>query len=148
MDCSTDCSMDSPGTLKDLHQYQNAKKSILQHSDLSMVQLSHQHMTTQKTHCYCSVTNSWPALCDPMNWRRPGFPDLNYLPEFAQTLVHCVDDAIQSFHPLLPPSHPALYLSWHEGLLQWVRSSYQVTKVLELQLQHQSFQRIFRINFL
>ena len=57
-------------------------------------------------------------------------------------------DTIQSSHPLLSPSSPTLNLSQHEGLFQWVRSSHQVAKVLELQLQHQSFQRIFRTDFL
>ena len=57
-------------------------------------------------------------------------------------------DAIQPSHPLLPPSPPALNLSKHQGLFQWVSSWYQVAKVLELQLQHQSFQWIFRVDFL
>ena len=67
------------------------------------------------------------------------------LPEFAQIHVHWVHDAIQPSHPLSPPS-PAFYLSQHQGLLQWVGSSNQVADVLELQ--HQSFQWIFRTNFL
>ena len=63
---------------------------------------------------------------------------LHYLPEFAQTQVHWVSDAIHPSHPLSHPSPPALNLSQHQGLFQWVSSSHQVTKVLELQLQHQS----------
>ena len=70
---------------------------------------------------------------------------LHYLPEFAQTRVHWVGDAIQSSHPLSAPS-PVFSLSQHQGLFQWIRSSHQVTKVLELQ--HQSFQWIFRVDFL
>ena len=66
----------------------------------------------------------------------------------AQTHVHCVDDAIQSSRPLSPPSPPALSLFQHRDLFQWVSSSHQVTKILELQLQHQSFQWIFRVDFL
>ena len=72
----------------------------------------------------------------------PGFRVLHYLPEFAQTHVHWVDDAIQLSHPLSPTSPPALNLSQH----QWVGSSYQLAKVLELQ--RQPFQWIFRVDFL
>ena len=73
-------------------------------------------------------------------------PVLHYLPEFAQTHVHWVSDAIQPSHPLSPPSSPALSISQHQSLFQWVGSSRQVAKVLELQ--HQSFQWIFRVDFL
>ena len=62
------------------------------------------------------------------------------LPESTQTHVHWVGDAIQPSHPLSSPSPPALTLSEHQGLFQWVSSSHQVAKVLEFQLQHQSFQ--------
>ena len=91
-----------------------------------------------------SVAKLWLTLCEPMDCSIPGFPVLHYLPEFAQTHVHWVGDAIQPSHPLLLPS-PALNLAQHLGLFQWVSSSHQVTKVLELQ--HQSFQWIFRVNF-
>ena len=74
------------------------------------------------------------------------FPVLRYLPEFAQTHVSWVGDVIQPSHPLLPPSSPSLILSQHQGLYLWVCSPHQVTKVLELQ--HQFFQWIFRIDFL
>ena len=80
-----------------------------------------------------------------MDCGTPDFPVLYYFPEFAQTHVHWVGDAIQPSHPLLPPSPHSLSLSQHQGLFQWVSSSHQVAKVLEFQLQHQSFQRIFRI---
>ena len=66
---------------------------------------------------------------------------------FAQTHAHWVGDAIQSSHPLSPSSPPALNFSQHQGLFKWV-SSHQVAKVLELQLQHQSFQWIVMIDFL
>ena len=78
----------------------------------------------------------------------PGFPILHCHPRFAQTFVPWVSDAIWLSYPLLPPSPPAFNLSQHQGLFQWVGSSHQVTKELELQLQHQSFQWIFRIDFL
>ena len=89
--------------------------------------------------CCCLVTQSCPTLCDPVDGSMPGFPVLYYLPRFAQTHVHWVDDAIQQFL-LSPPSFLNLNLSQHQGLFQWVSSSNQVVKVLELQLQHQSFQ--------
>ena len=94
---------------------------------------------------YISVAKWCLTLCNPMDCSIPGFPVLHYLPEFAQTHVHWVGDAIQPSHPLLLPS-PALNLAQHLGLFQWVSSSHQVTKVLELQ--HQSFQWIFRTDFL
>ena len=86
-------------------------------------------------------------LCDPMDCSTPGLPDSQYLTEFAQTHVHWVNDAIQPSHPLSPPS-PAFSLSQHQGLFPWVSSLHQVAKVLELQVQHQSFQRIFRVDLL
>ena len=80
----------------------------------------------------------------------PGFPVHYQLAEhqLAQTHVHRVSDAIQPSHPLLSPSPPAFDLSQHQDLFQWVSSSHQMAKVLELQLQHQSFQWIFRVDFL
>ena len=69
------------------------------------------------------------------------------LPKSTQTHVHWVGDSIQPSHPLLSPSPPALNLSQHQGLFKWVSSSHQVAKVLEFQLQHQSFQWIFRADF-
>ena len=88
----------------------------------------------------CSVLQSCPTLRDLMDCSTPGFPVFHHLPESAQTHMHSVDDAIQPSYPLLPPSPPALNLSQHQGLFQWVGSSHKVAKVLERQLQHQSFQ--------
>ena len=96
----------------------------------------------------CSVTQSYWTLCNPMDCSMPGFPVLQYLLEFALTHVHWVYDAIQPSHRLLPSSPPALNLSQHQSLFQWVGSSQEVAKVLEFQLQHQSFQGIFRTDFL
>ena len=70
----------------------------------------------------------------------PGLPVHHQLPEFTQTHVHRVSDAIQPSHPLLSPSPPAPNPSQHQGLFQWVNSLHQVAKVLEYQLQHQSLQ--------
>ena len=96
----------------------------------------------------CSVIQLCLTLCDPMDCSMPGFPVLHYLPELTQTHVHWVGDAIQPSHPLSSPSPPALNLSHHQGLFQWVCSSHQVAKVLGLQLHHQSFQWIYRVDFL
>ena len=95
---------------------------------------------------FSSVAHSCPTLCDPMNRSTPGLPVHHQLPEFTQTPMHLVDNAIQPSHPLSSPSPPAFNLSPHQGLFQGVSSSHQVTKVLELQ--HLSFQRIFRTDFL
>ena len=89
---------------------------------------------------FSSVAQSCPTLCDPMNRSTPGFPVHHQLPEFTQTHIHRVGDAIQPSHPLSSPSPPALHLSQHQGLFKWVSSLNQVAKVLEFQLQHQSFQ--------
>ena len=82
----------------------------------------------------------------PMDCSTPGFPALHHLTELAQTHVHRVGDAIQPSHPLSSPSPPAFNLSQLPGFFQRVSSSHQVAKVLELQ--HQSFQWIFRTDFL
>jgi len=83
-----------------------------------------------------------------MDCSLPGFLVLHYLQECAQTHIHWVSDAIQSSHPVSPPSPPALNLTQPQGLFQWVSSLHQVVKVLELQLQHQFFQWIFKVNSL
>ena len=88
--------------------------------------------------CCCSVTQLY--LHDPMDCSTPGFPVLHQLPELAQTHVCRVCDAIQPSHPLSFPSPPALNLPQHQGLFQQFNSSQQVAKILELQLQYQSFQ--------
>ena len=89
---------------------------------------------------FSSVPQSCPTFCDPMNHSTPGLPVHHQLPEFTQTHVHWVGDAIQPSHPLSSSSPPAPNPSQHQGLFQWVNSSQEVAKVLEFQLQHQSFQ--------
>ena len=91
-----------------------------------------------------SVAQSCPTLCNPMDCGTPGFPVHHQLPELTQTHVHWVGDAIQSSHPLSSPFLPAFDLSQHQGLFQWVSFLHQVAKVLEFQLELQSFQWIFR----
>ena len=97
---------------------------------------------------FSSVTQLCPTLCDSMDCSTPGLPVHHKLPKFTQTHVHQVGDAIQPSHPLSSPSPPAPNPSQHQGLFQWVNSSHEVAKVLEFQLQHQSFQKIFRTDFL
>ena len=98
--------------------------------------------------CYCcSVAKACQTLCDPMDCSMPGFPILHHLLELAPH-SHWVGDAGQPSHPLMPFSPSALNLSQHQGLFQWVSSSHKMVKVLELQLQHQSFQWILRVDFL
>ena len=77
-------------------------------------------------------------LCDPMNRSMPGLPVHHQLPEFTQTHVHRISDAIKPSHPLSSPS-PAPNHSQHQSLFQWVNSLHQVAKELEFQLQYQSF---------
>ena len=96
---------------------------------------------------FSSVAQSCPALCDPMDCSMPGLPVHQQLPEFTETHVHWVSDAIQPSHPFLSPSPPTFNHSQHQGLFKWVSSSHQVAKVLEFQLQHQIFQWIFSIDF-
>ena len=91
-------------------------------------------------------TQSCPTLCDPKDCSMPGFP-VHHL-ELAQIHVHQVGNAIQPAHPLSSPSPPGFNLSQYQNLFWWVSSSHQVAKVLELQLQHQSIQWIFRTDFL
>ena len=80
------------------------------------------------------VAQSCPTPCDPMNHSMPGLPVHHQLPEFTQTHIHRVSDAIQPFHPLASPSPPAPNPSQHQGLFQWVNSSHEVAKLLEFQL--------------
>ena len=89
---------------------------------------------------FSSVAQSCPTPWNPMNHSSPGLPVHHQLPEFTQTHAHWVGDTIQPSHPLSSPSPPAPDPSQHQGLFQWVNSLHEVAKVLEFQLQHQSFQ--------
>ena len=104
--------------------------------------------------CWGPCVRSWLWLWDRKG-RLPGSSALwlcgssvvlHYLLEFAQIHFRGIGDAFQPSHPLLLPSSLAFNLSQHQGLFQWVSSFHQVTKVLELQCQ--SFQWIFRVDFL
>ena len=99
-------------------------------SDLTSKPLPHPVSTTLKV--FSSVQSlSCPTLCNPMNRSTPGLPVHHQLPEPTQTHVRRLNDAIQPSHPLSSPSLPALNLSQHQGLFQWVSSSHQVARVLE-----------------
>ena len=97
--------------------------------------------------CCSSVIQSFLTLCNPMDCSKPGIPVLHCLLVFAQTHVRWVSDAIQPTHPLPPPSF-AFHFSQHQGLSYWISFSHQMAKILELLLQYQSVQWIFRIDFL
>ena len=100
------------------------------------------------TRKFSSVAQSSPTHCDPMNRSTPGLSVHYQFRESTQTHVHWVGDAIQSSHPLSSPSPPALNLSQHQGLFQWVSSYHQVAKVLDFQLQYQSFKLTPRTDLL
>ena len=100
------------------------------------------YMYYQFSHSLVSDSRTpWTAAC------HASLPVHHQLPEPTQTHIHRISDAIQPSHPLSSPS-PTFNLSQHQALFQWVSSSHQVAKVLEFQLQHQSFQWIFRTDFL
>ena len=113
------------------------------HSNLKYFQLFIWQSTVMNGFvCFCcsSFAQLCLTLCDPTDYSTPGFPVLHYLPELAQTHVCWVSDVIQPSHPLSSPSPPAFDLSQHQGLFKQVSSSHQVSRVLELQLQHQSYE--------
>ena len=107
------------------------------------------HITIFQLNCiqFSSVTQSCPTLCNPMDCSIPDFPVHHQLLALAQIHIHWVSDAVQPSHPLSSPSPPAFNLSQHQGLFKWVSSLHQVAKVLEFQIQHQSFQWIFGLIF-
>ena len=122
------------------------------HMPVPKSQLSSEEMQTLLENIssvqFSSVTQSCPTLCNPMNHSTPGLTVHHQLPEPTQTHVHWVSDAIQPSHPLSSSSAPALNLSQHQSFFKWVISSHQVAKILEFQLQHQSFQRTSRTDLL
>ena len=101
-------------------------------------------------HVYCCCVVAWSclALCNSMDSSVPGLLVPHHPPDFAQAFIHWVCDAIQLSYPLPPLSPPPFNLSHHQGLLKWVGSLHQVSKVLEFQLQHLSFQWILRVDLL
>ena len=120
----------------------NSDRAVKWHND----RLLYVHLKNKTTSWVeiSSVTQSCPTLFDPMYCSTPRFPVHHQLSELTQTHIHQVSDAIQPSYLLSSPSLPAFNLYQHQGLFQWVNSSHQVAKVLEFQLQDQSFQWIFR----
>ena len=106
------------------------------------------HWRSSSSVQFSLITQSCPTPCDPVNHSTPGLPVHHQLLEFTQTHVHWVSDAIQPSHPLSSPSPPAPNPSQHQSLFQWVNSLHEVDKVLEFQLQHQSFQWTSRTDLL
>ena len=98
--------------------------------------------------CCCSVAQLCSVLCDPVDCNTSGFPVHHQLPEFSQTYVHWVGNAIQPSYPLLALLYLPSVFSSIRVFSQWVGSLNQMAKVLELQLQHQSFQWIFSVDFI
>ena len=88
----------------------------------------------------CPISNS---LC-PCGLQHARLPCPSPSPEVH---VHCFGDAVQPSHSLMPSSPSALNLSQHQGLFQWISCLHKITKILEFQLQHQSFQWVFRVDF-
>ena len=115
-------------SLRTKHIYDISQVLKLKQNVLKAIKFSH------------SVSQSCLTLCNPMDYSTPGFPVHHQLLELTQTHIHQVSDTIQPSHPLLSPSPPVFNLSQHQGLFKSVSSSHEVAKVLEFQLQHQSFQ--------
>ena len=95
-----------------------------------------------------TASQSCPTLCEPINCSTPGLSVHHLLLEFTQTHVHQVGDAIQPSHPLSSRFPPTPNPSQYQSLFQWVNSLYEVAKVLEFQLYHQSFQSTPRADLL
>ena len=117
-------------------------------ADLSSVSLPELSLLIFHLTQFSSVAQSCLTFCNPMYCSTPGLPVHHQLLEFIETHVHWVSDAIQPSHPLSSPSFPAFNLSQHQGLFKWVSFLHQVAQVLKFHLQHQSFQWIFRTDFL
>ena len=101
--------------------------------------------TNMRLCCCCSVTQSCPTLCDPMECSTPGLPVPHHLLKFAQFHVHCIGDAIQPFHPLMPSSPlSSIFPNIRDFSNESAFAS--ADKILEFQPQHQSFQWVFRVD--
>ena len=100
--------------------------SLKKNSNFGMIYIKHFQ--------FSSVAQSCLIVCDPMNRSTPGLPVHHQFPDFTQTHIHRVSDAIQPSHPLPSPSPPAVNPSQHQSLFQWVNSLHEVSKVLEFQL--------------
>ena len=115
------------------------REGTLDHSNIFQIFLVSELLIYHSVQ-FSSFAQLCPTLCDPMNHSMPSLPVDHQLPEFTQTHVHRVSDVIQPSHPLSSPSSPSPNPSHNQSLFQWVNTSHEVAKVLEFQLQHQSFQ--------
>ena len=122
--------------------------SLITFNPLLTADMESSQATTVHFLCCFSIAKSCPTLCSPMDCSTSGFSVLHYLPEFAQTHVHWVGDAIQSSYPLVTPfsSCPQSFPASGSFPATWIFAS--DAQVLELQLQHQLMQWIFRVDFL
>ena len=125
-----------------------SSESIVWHVTIDMQVMMSVLIYSKLPFRFSSVAQSCQTLCDPMDCSTPGFPVYHQLLEPTQTHIHWVGDAIWPSHSLSSPSPPTFNFFQHQGLFQLVISSHQVAKVLEFKLQHQSFQWIFRTDFL
>ena len=121
---------------------------VISSRSLSGLKENENRMTVPQITQFSSAAQSCPTICDPMDYSMTGFPVHHQLLEPNQTHVHHISDVTQPSHPLSSPSPPAFNPSHHQGLFKWVSSSHQVAKVLEFQVQHQSFQWKFRTDFI
>ena len=126
------------GCVQGLHSFNLASGSLM--NFCGSFNLASDGILKSSSVQFSSFAQSCPTLCNPVNYSMPGFPVDHQLPDLAQTHVHRVNDAIQPSHPPSFAFPPVFNLSQHQGLFQRVGSSRQMAKVLEFQLQHQSFQ--------
>ena len=115
------------------HKCVHQQASPLNWKSRVFISISFYHLNTRSDQI-TSVAQLCPTLCDPMNRSTPGLPVHHQLPEFTQTHVHQVSDAIQPSRSLSSPSPPAPNPSQHQSLFQWVNSLHEVAKVLEFQV--------------
>ena len=126
--------------LEDIWHYLNWKSEYRSENQIHLYCRQYFVISARHKAQFSSVAQSCLTLFEPMNRSTPHLPVHHKLPEFTQTHAHRVGDAIQPSHPLSSPSPPAPNPSQHQGLFQGVNSSHEVAKVLEFQLQRQSFQ--------
>ena len=135
-------------SLKYISMYIFVMKYLLKFCVLFVTWINHYLVDLKEFFQLSSVQSvSCIQICNHMNCSIPGFPVHHQLPGLTQTHDLPVGDDIQPSYPLSSPSL-AFNLSQHQGLFQWVGSLRKVAKVLEFQLQHQSFQWIFKTDFL
>ena len=120
--------------IKNLYSSRHESFQLLSFAIIKKIYNKYVHAFLIDSVQFSSVAQSCPTLCDPMNRSMPGLLVHHQLPEFTQTHVHRVSNAIQPSHPLSSPSPLAPHPSQHQSLFQWVNSSHEVAKVLEFQL--------------